>query len=92
MIMTNGKKVYNQIKLKADALYVTCGYLMRYITGFAPENGAVLVDKNGVTLFTDSRYIEAAEKMFAGTEVKPELWAKRTPADILKDYKKINPK
>ena len=87
MIMTNGKKVYNQIKLKADALFVTRGYLMRYITGFAPENGAVLVDKNGVTLFTDSRYIEAAEKMFEGTEVTPQLWAKRTPADILKDYK-----
>ena len=87
MIMTNGKKVYNQIKLKADALYVTCDYLMRYITGFAPENGAVLVDKNGVTLFTDSRYIEAAEKLFVGTEVTPVLWGKRTPADILKDYK-----
>lgn len=87
MIQTNGKKVFNQIKLKADALYLTCDYLMRYVTGMAPENGAVLVDKNGVTLFTDSRYIEAAEKLFAGTEVTPVLWNKRTPADILKEYK-----
>ena len=87
MIQTNGKKVYNQIKLKADALFVTCEYLMQYVTGFGPENGAVLVDKNGVTLFTDSRYIEAAEKMFAGTEVTPVLWGKRRVADILKDYK-----
>ena len=38
-------------------------------------------------LFTDSRYIEAAEKMFAGTEVTPVLWGKRRVADILKDYK-----
>ena len=87
MLQTNGKKVYDQIKLKADALFVTCDYMMRYVTGFAPENGAVLVDKNGVTLFTDSRYIEAAEKMFAGTEVTPVLWGQRKVSDILKDYK-----
>ena len=87
MIQTNGKKIFNQIKLKADALYLTCDYLMRYVTGFAPENGGVLVDKNGVTLFTDSRYIEAAEKLFQGTEVTPVLWNKRTAADILKEYK-----
>ena len=87
MIQTNGKKVFNQIKLKAEALFVTCEYLMQYVTGFGPENGAVLVDKNGVTLFTDSRYIEAAEKLFAGTEVTPVLWGGRKVADILKDYK-----
>ena len=87
MIQTNGKKVFNQIKLKAEALFVTCEYLMQYITGFGPENGAVLVDKNGVTLFTDSRYIEAAEKLFAGTEVTPVLWGGRKIADILKEYK-----
>ncbi len=60
---------------------------MRYVTGFAPENGAVLVDKNGVTLYTDSRYIEAAEKLFAGTEVTPVLWGKTKISDILKNYK-----
>ena len=87
MIQTNGKKVFNQIKLKAEALFVTCEYLMQYVTGFGPENGAVLVDKDGVTLFTDSRYIEAAEKLFAGTEVTPVLWGGRKVADILKNYK-----
>ncbi len=87
MLQTNGKKIYEQIKLKADALFVTCEYLMRYVIGFAPENGAVLVDKAGVTLFTDSRYIEAAEKLFAGTEVTPVLWGQRKVSDILKDYK-----
>lgn len=87
MIQTNGKKVFNQIKLKAEALFVTCEYLMQYVTGFGPENGGVLVDKNGVTLFTDARYIEAAEKLFAGTEVTPVLWGGRKVADILKDYK-----
>ena len=87
MIQTNGKKVFNQIKLKAEALFVTCEYLMQYVTGFGPENGAVLVDKDGVTLFTDSRYIEAAEKLFAGTEVTPVLWGGRKVSDILQNYK-----
>ena len=34
----------------------------RYATGFAFTDGAVLVTKNSAYLFTDSRYIEAAEK------------------------------
>ena len=84
MIQTNGKKVFNQIKLKAEALFVTCEYWMQYVTGFGPENGAVLVDKNGVTLFTDSRYIEAAEKLFAGTVVpEPSIERSRAPQVVL---------
>ncbi|MBE7085311.1 MAG: aminopeptidase P family protein [Clostridiales bacterium] len=86
MIQTNGKKVFASMQNNADALFVTCGYLMRYITGFAPEDGAVVVDKNGVTLYTDSRYIESAEKLFEGTEVTPTLWAGKTKTDILKGY------
>ncbi len=89
MIQTNGKKIFARLQVFADALYVNCGYLMRYVTGFAPENGAVVVDKEGVTLYTDARYIEAAEKLFVGTEVTPTLWAGKTKADILKKYKRI---
>ncbi len=89
MIQTNGKKIFAKLQGNADALYVNCGYLMRYVTGFAPEDGAVVVDEDGVTLYTDARYIEAAEKLFIGTEVTPTLWAGRTKADILKKYAKI---
>ncbi|MBQ7924444.1 MAG: aminopeptidase P family protein [Clostridia bacterium] len=89
MIQTNGKKIFESLQGNADALYVNCGCLMRYATGFAPEDGAVVVDKDGVTLYTDSRYIEAAEKLFAGTEVTPTLWSGKTKADILKKYKTV---
>ncbi len=86
-MVTNGKKILELAG--AEAVYTTCGYQMRYIAGFAAENGAVLVEENGTTLFTDSRYIEAAEKLFKGTDVTPELWNKRTPKDILAKYKSV---
>ncbi len=89
MIRTNGKKIFAKLQDSADALYVNCGYLMRYVTGFAPEDGAVVVDKKGVTLYTDARYIEAAEKWFVGTEVMPVLWSGKTKSDILKEYSKV---
>ena len=89
MIQTNGKKIFVSLEKDADALYVNCDYLMRYVTGFAPEDGAVVVDKEGVTLYTDSRYIEAAEKLFVGTEVTPTLWAGKTIADILSKYQTV---
>ncbi len=62
---------------------------MRYVAGFAAENGAVLVDETGTTLFTDARYIEAAEKLFVGTDVTPALWNKRSPKDILEKYQTV---
>ena len=86
-MVTNGKKMMGLID--ADAVYTACEYQMRYITGFAAEDGAVVVDKDGVTLYTDFRYIEAAEKRFQGTEVTPVLWNKRTKKDILEKYKKV---
>lgn len=86
-MVTNGKKILNLVD--AEAVYTTCEYQMRYITGFAAENGAVVVDKDGVTLYTDSRYIEAAEKLFQGTEVTPTLWNKKTLKDLLEKYKTV---
>ncbi len=86
MIGTNGNEIFAKIRENADALYLNCGYLMQYAVGFAPEDGAVVVDQEGTTLYTDARYIEAAEKLFADTVVTPTLWAGRTKADILKKY------
>ncbi|MBE5744715.1 MAG: aminopeptidase P family protein [Clostridiales bacterium] len=89
MIQTNGKKIFAELQADAEALYVNCGYLMRYAVGFAPEDGAVVIDKDGVTLYTDARYIEAAEKLFQGTEVTPTLWKGKTKKDILGGYKTL---
>ncbi len=87
MVYTNGKKVLNACGL--DAVYVSCEFLMRYITGFAAENGAVIVDKNGTTLYTDRRYIEAAEKLFKGTEVTPVLEPHGEALKRLAGYKSV---
>ncbi len=89
MLETNGKKIFAKLRDGVDALYVNCGYLMQYTVGFAPEDGAVVVDNEGVTLYTDARYIEAAEKFFQGTDVTPTLMLGRTKADILQKYPKV---
>ncbi len=88
MIETNGKRVLEQVD--ADAVFTTCEYLKRYITGFLTEGGYVLVDKTGSYLYTDLRYFEAAEKLFAGTEVEPKLLSRENiPSILLKGYKKV---
>ena len=86
-MVTNGKKIFDLCG--TDAIFTACEYQMRYITGFAAEDGAVVVDKDGVTLYTDFRYIEAAEKLFKGTEVTPVLWNGKTKKDILEKYKTV---
>lgn len=72
MAQTNGKKVWEHCGCRA--VYTSCEYLIRYVTGFVAENGCVIVDKDGTTLYTDMRYMEAAEKFFVGTDVTPALY------------------
>lgn len=43
-----------------DAVLVSDGYNMRYLSGFTGATGYLLVTKNSKTLFTDSRYTVAA--------------------------------
>ena len=72
MVCTNGKKILGLSD--CQAVYTSCLYQLRYITGLEPENGCAIVDGTGVTLYTDMRYMEAAEKLLAGTDVKPVLY------------------
>ncbi|MBQ9062631.1 MAG: aminopeptidase P family protein [Eubacterium sp.] len=46
---------------KADAVYITDPYNMRYISGFAGGEGALLITQERCVLITDSRYTEAAQ-------------------------------
>ena len=87
MVVTNGKKVFDACG--CEAVYVSCEYMMRYVTGFAPENGFVIIDKAGVTLYTDKRYIEAAEKLFKDTEVTPVLYKQNDAVDRLSTYQSV---
>ena len=87
MIYTNGKKI---LQLSGcEAVYTSCLYQMSYITGMGPENGCVIVDKTGTTLYTDMRYMEAAEKLFAGTDVTPAMIDRKEIMSRLAGYKNV---
>nr|WP_084195299.1 aminopeptidase P family protein [Streptosporangium amethystogenes] len=58
---------------EADAILVTGGVNVRYLTGLASSNAAVLIRADaGATLATDSRYIGAARRLCADIEVVEE--------------------
>ena len=87
MAYTNGKKILELCG--AEAVYTSCEYMMRYLIGFAAENGCVVVDKTGSTLYTDMRYTEAAEKMFAGTDVTVAMHKRDEVLTRLAAYKSV---
>ncbi len=72
-----------------EAVCASCETLIRYITGFVAENGLVIVDKTGTTLYTDKRYIEAAQTKFAGTDVTPVLYTQAEVLERLKGYESV---
>ena len=45
-----------------DAALIVTPCNRRYFTGFASSDGFLLVTRKGSIFYTDSRYIEAAEK------------------------------
>ena len=55
-----------------DGVLLTSPHNMRYFSNFSGGEGAVLIQKNSRTLFTDSRYIEQAEKEAKNFDVS--LW------------------
>ena len=87
MVSTNGKRILELSN--CDAVYVSCSYLIRYITGFLAEDGCVIVDKNGTTLYTDRRYIEGAEKALKGTDVTPVLQTRKEAFERLSKYESV---
>ena len=87
MVYTNGKKI---LQLSgAEAVYTSCEFMMRYLIGFAAENGCVIVDETGSTLYTDMRYAEAAEKLFAGTDVTVAMYKRDEVLERLAGYKNV---
>ncbi len=89
MSETNAARVLR--RTNAEAVYVVRDYLKRYLTGFSIEDGYVIADGEGVTMYTDARYIESARKFFAdkpGFSVE-EMTAENAPAKRLKKYKSV---
>ena len=87
MVCTNGQKILQLSD--CQAVYTSCLYQLRYITGLEPENGCAVVDETGVTLYTDMRYMEAAEKLLAGTDVKPVLYNQSELLKRLAGYQSV---
>ena len=87
MTYTNGRKALQKSGL--EAIYTSCEYLMRYLTGMAAENGCVVVDESGTTFYTDSRYMEAAQKFFEGTDVTPTACKQSEIFDRLSGYASV---
>lgn len=87
MFYENGKKI---LELSGcEAVYTSCLYQLRYITGIEPENGCAIVDATGTTLYTDMRYMEAAEKLLKGTQVTPVLYKRDEMLKRLATYKNV---
>ncbi|MGN0807905.1 MAG: aminopeptidase P family protein [Candidatus Coproplasma sp.] len=61
------KKVFDDIN--ADALVVEQDDLRFYLTGFQSSFGIVICDKQGAKFYTDSRYLEAAQKALEGSGI-----------------------
>ena len=88
MLSTPAERVFGLVQ--ADAVFATTDYLKRYLTGFLIEDGYVLVDERGTTLYTDARYMESAKKFFADKKISvEEMSEKNTPANLFKRYKSV---
>lgn len=88
MDKNNAQRVFERVN--AEAIFTSCNYLERYLTGFLIEDGFVVVDKNGTTMYTDSRYMESARKFFAGTGISvAEIGGENKPEFLLKKYARI---
>ncbi len=68
MIAEKLRKLYDNSG--ADALFIECDFLRRYLTGFYSTDGYVILDGTGCKFVADPRYFEAAEKRLAGSAVE----------------------
>lgn len=81
------QKIFNAVG--ADALVVTQEDFRFYLTGFESSFGVVIVDRDGATFLTDSRYLEAAKEKTA-EGIKVEEYPRGTAlAELLKGYKTL---
>jgi Xaa-Pro aminopeptidase len=85
---TNAERVFK--KANAEAVFTTCGYMKKYLTGFSFEDGYVLTDSKGTTMYTDARYMESAKKYLADKGIEAVLITNdNSPEALLKKYKTV---
>lgn len=86
MAHTNAQKIYNLVG--TEAVLTEAEDLRKYLTGFSSSFGYVLSDKKGTTFYTDPRYLEAAEKALAGSEIAVKKYSDSLDK-LLTAYKQI---
>lgn len=67
MVKTHTQRIYEQTG--AEALVIAQDDYRFYLTGFNSSFGIVIADGLGVTFYTDSRYLEAAENRLKNTDI-----------------------
>ena len=91
-LLPQGDAVYKKAaeETGAEALFVSDETYKRYVAGFLTEGGFAVADRGGTTLFTDARYLEAAEKRLVPLGVKVETLSKENKPELyLKKYKSV---
>lgn len=91
-LLPQGDAVYKKAveETGAEALFVSDETYKRYVAGFLTEGGFAVADRDGTTLFTDARYLEAAEKRLVPLGVKVETLSKENKLELyLKKYKSV---
>jgi len=88
MLEINTQKIFNLIN--ADAVVTVQEDFRFYLTGFASTFGVVITDSVGTHFYTDSRYLEAAEKKLFGSEIQVLEYPRGIKlAELLKGYKRV---
>ena len=87
MVAEKLRKIYENAQ--ADALFIECDFLRRYLTGFYSTDGYVLLDDKGCTFVADSRYFEAAEKALKGSPVKVVEGSRALAYSLAEQYKTL---
>ncbi len=87
MLADRLRKIYEDSH--ADALFIGCDFLRRYLTGFYAADGYVILDRDGCKFFADPRYFEAAKKELEGTAVEVIEGSRPQALESLKGKKTV---
>lgn len=87
MLSEKLRNLYAQVD--ADALFLECDFLRRYVTGFYSTDGYVILDGGKCVFVVDSRYFEAAEKALKGSGIELVEGSYPKAVELLKPYRTL---
>lgn len=86
MKFSNASKIYQSVG--AEAVLTEAEDLRKYLTGISTSFGYVISDKDGITFYTDPRYLEAAINSLKGTDIAVKEFVPPLE-NLLKGYKEV---